>query len=1062
MKQLCDINYTEIVINSTTLAEWLTYSREGITSASHRSSEEIEDLVHRWKKASASGNLAKFQNRLAFENLSLDLIKKKLSFLPELPDNCLCWLRTLDEVAYLCSEILCDLKNNYWWEKKILSDELSIAFPEIYIPFLRLAHQRLISKFENNLAENAQITILKQLLKELSYIGELALYESFDRFRSQDEFEFTSSDNNKKQYYNIFITNLFSNRLIPLFEGYPVLARQLCTITDTFIDFYSELFYRLNNDQIHLSNIFNKNKLLGNINDVMPALSDRHHSGRRVISLSFCSGLKLIYKPRNIDLECAYNQFLDWLKQKEDCFYLPSVKILPREGYGWVEYIANTPCLNKKQIQDYYRRTGILACIIYLLAGSDFHMDNIIATSKGPVLVDVETLLPPLEIFADCKYSNLWNSVKTDDDYNKFTILETGLFFTGMKSMDGSVHDVSGFRGNGGHQSFLKKRTWVNINTDSMYLSYESNISPPMQNLPCLTGTIQFPEHFVDDIIKGFKQFYRFLILNSDEIRLVILNLFDNLPTRIIYRHSNDYAILIHSLVAPRYQRDGLIPSILLEALSRKINDLNKNPYQWDYFLQERESILNLDIPHFTVKSSSNSLIKHFKNFNESDLNKQSKLIQAQLVVFKEKCSHLPKKKVNVQDGNSVTEKKWIHYSNWIAEQILSQAVEESNGKVFWKIPTFEILEGDDNEVINPFLYSGISGITIFLTAYAKISNNNECLDIVDRACQTLYYQIVRFSKQSIADGIGACNGIGSVIYAYVIIAYILENNKYLEMSLEIAKQITPEIIQNDKRYDVEGGSAGCILALLALYRYQKSAILLEGAENCAAYLLRRGKKDVNGIAWINDEGIKQIGYAHGASGIALAFIRLYQVTNNSKYLKAALESIAYERQFFSEHKRNWPVLIKKTNGNIDASHYMLAWCNGAPGIGLARLGGMVIFEKENQALKNELEIALQSIIDADLNYFDHLCCGNFGHVDILLTAGRILGQKKYSESALKRAENIIQRAETKGYFSLRAKIWENKCYQFGFFKGLSGIGYTMLRLIFPKLLPSILFFETF
>src|SRR5205823_8184069 len=90
----------------------------------------------------------------------------------------------------------------------------------------------------------------------------------------------------------------------------------------------------------------------------------------------------------------------------------------------------------------------------------------------------------------------------------------------------------------------------------------------------------------------------------------------------------------------------------------------------------------------------------------------------------------------------------------------------------------------------------------------------------------------------------------------------------------------------------------------------------------------------------------------------------------------------------------------------------------------------------------------------------DHLCCGNIGRSDVLFTAGRRLGRQPTLDAAIALANRIEDQAVSRGYFQFVSSGSEYVVFDPGFFMGLSGIGYQLLRLAAPSHLPSVLAFE--
>jgi lantibiotic modifying enzyme len=136
----------------------------------------------------------------------------------------------------------------------------------------------------------------------------------------------------------------------------------------------------------------------------------------------------------------------------------------------------------------------------------------------------------------------------------------------------------------------------------------------------------------------------------------------------------------------------------------------------------------------------------------------------------------------------------------------------------------------------------------------------------------------------------------------------------------------------------------------------------------------------------------------------------------------------------------------------------MTAWCHGAPGVTLAiSLGSAdTVYAK----LLDQLEPSLKTTAAASPHMADHLCCGNMGRCEALFTTGRRLMRREAVEGSRRLARVVIARARKAGHFCLAANGFEYRIFDPGFFRGVSGIGYTLLRLAAPSSLPSVAAFE--
>lgn len=198
-------------------------------------------------------------------------------------------------------------------------------------------------------------------------------------------------------------------------------------------------------------------------------------------------------------------------------------------------------------------------------------------------------------------------------------------------------------------------------------------------------------------------------------------------------------------------------------------------------------------------------------------------------------------------------------------------------------------------------------------------------------------------------------------------------------------------------------------------------------------------------------------GFSHGAAGIAYALLRLSGVTERDIYRKAAEEVITYEQSVFMPEIGNWPDLRESDDLQTDVP-CGTSWCHGAPGIGLARLGGLAVLDTPQ--IRGEITTALTTTQTFGLPTLDGLCCGNFGRIELLIAASQRLHQPHLGQMARLWSSVLIRRAKRRGGFQVLPQLPPQQAYNPGLFQGYAGIGYELLRVAFPDKVPSILLWE--
>ena len=129
---------------------------------------------------------------------------------------------------------------------------------------------------------------------------------------------------------------------------------------------------------------------------ITPTSGDMHCGGKLPYFMNYNGG-KYVYKPRDmrIDFELneafkVFNQFFD-----ED-IKLPVVNInFFKNNTGYMDFVSHKDNMTMEEAINYFRKFGALMAASKLLGITDLHCENIMATEKGPVIIDSECALVP-------------------------------------------------------------------------------------------------------------------------------------------------------------------------------------------------------------------------------------------------------------------------------------------------------------------------------------------------------------------------------------------------------------------------------------------------------------------------------------------------------------------------------------------------------------------------------------------------------------------------------------------------------------------------------------------
>ncbi|MFL5667359.1 MAG: type 2 lanthipeptide synthetase LanM family protein, partial [Ktedonobacteraceae bacterium] len=973
-----------------------------------------------WCQLVAKGDWNQFRRRLAYDGLDMDTARQALGAtrLPEGSPSP-AWTDTLLEVLNLSTlEPGGRTAGSQTDEHSLLflDPKRPLPFEEIIAPFVVVAQQKLTTRTGTAyrlLGDSAHIILQRHLLQTLIFYSAQALYLEFsiERERVQSSLDrlvaqVQSSDN--RALYQQFVECMHQGGLVSFFREYAVLARLLATITNLWIAAQVEFLLRLASDWPELQQVFGIDGPPGRVVSVEPSLSDPHRGRRTVIALTFASGQKLVYKPKDLGMERSYYRLLTWFNEQNIPLPFKVLSVLNRSNYGWVEFVEHESCQDQGAVQRYYQRAGMLLCLVYALEGTDCHCENIIASGEHPVLVDCETLLhhrPRLETVNEGTIAQYL----AEEEF-AHSVLRTGLLPSWqVRSDEQGAYDVSGLGGVSEQELPIAGPKWERINTDHMVLKYEPEKTRKQANLPLLNGAPLLLEEHTQDVLTGFQQMYHFLLAHREILLAPESPLYEmaQQQVRFLYRPTRVYALILQKLLTPRYLRNGVNRGMYLELLSRAMLPLEgplantEEPSRWwPIFAAERQAMEQGDIPFFTALPERASLmvgpnqhiagcfqepsfklvVARLKALGPKDLDQQVGFIVGTLYAHvAHDVVHVSaeSKDTNLARGLLPTPQQLTTQALAIAEQLATRAILAADGSVTWIAP--QHLPRSERYQFQPLgydLYSGACGIALFLAAVEKITGGAGLRELALGALQPLRQTLRYYGQRAASElGIGGATGLASVAYALTRVSQWLNEPALLEDARQAVRFITLADIHKDNALDILSGSAGVILGLFALHDILPDAPLFERIVAAGHRLVQARTKSETGYqAWPTLDKKLLTGFSHGAAGIAYALLRLYAMMGDEDLLAVAREGIAYESSVFVPEVGNWPDFRVEQQPS-----FMTTWCHGAPGIGLARLGGLSILD--NAQIRKDIEIALQTTQAFGIQDMDHLCCGNLGRI---------------------------------------------------------------------------------
>lgn len=1036
----------------------------------HAFDRAVASRLEAWCSAAADGDSARFERRLIWDGLDIEAAREILASPSQSS-------AASPEWAILVQEAIAEsLKPAP--RCAFLDPDQPLPFEEVLLPFVLVARQRLAGAYDGDLVSNsAQQALERQLLRELSDDAAEALYLELSlRLAGEGalyaRFIARAPGAVERRVYTEMVEQLRGDELASVFDKYPVLARLLGTTMLLSTGAQAEMLERLRADRPALEAQFGPG--LGRVEAIEPGLSDPHHGRRTVTVLTFTSGARIVYKPKNLGIDSAFEQIAAWLRLT-GAPHVPHVPgCLDRDTYGWVEYVNHQPCRNEQELSDYFTNAGGLLALLYALVASDCHSENVIAHGDRPVLVDLETLAQP-------HMRSLASMSEEAAEWQVAHVLEPSVLWSAflpnwLPAGEDRFREVGGL-GVPDHANMRRVVQWRNINTDGMYREWDGDRATAL-NSPWPVGLVPALESYIDQVISGFSSMYRFLLKHRTELLAPggPIEQLAGRQVRHIHRNTRVYRRLLEQARAPEHLHHGIDRGIVLERLARGLaTDDAEREFLWPVLRAEQQAMEQGDIPCFVLDTLSTDLaagteavsdcftrsgyrmvVDRIASLSEDDLRQQTGLIRAAFVVnLLNLGRELPRSNSpSAESGVRASPYDLLARTVEIAEVFHRRAVHGLDGSVTW-LTLSETDNGKMTRIGAPGydLYGGLSGVGLFMAALYLVTGESRHRDLALASARTIASGLASGGEKMAARlGIGGMTGLPSIVYSLAQISRLTDEPEPLRFAGSIAGAITAQSIAEDTRYDVMAGSAGACLGLLALYALTRDDDALQKALLCGQKLIEARTATATGHrSWRTVNGKHVCGFSHGAAGIAYALLRLYAVSAERAFCDAAEEAIAYEDALYMPDAENWPDLRAEVQ-----PAFMTSWCHGAPGIGLGRLGSMTAIDTPQ--VRHDIEVAIGTTQSVRASPMHHLCCGTLGRAEFLLMAGERLHRPDLVNSARQLAASVVDTAPTVAGVSLAEQ--EPLIYVPGFFRGLSGIGYELLRLALPGRLACVLTLE--
>ncbi len=939
------------------------------------------------------------------------------------------------------------------------------------------------------LTEHAWEDLATALLTRLCTTTDQALWDLFQQRRTPGQVLLAhlgsagdGSGEPVHEAYDALVGELLTSGYELLLGEFPVLGRLLAVVCQLWLDGSEEMLQRVADSRNELEQLFAIDPALP-LQGLQFGLSDPHRGGRAVAILCFGAGsvgdgCRVVYKPKDMQVDATYQRVLQGLNQGSDPPPLRYLTVLPRDGYGFMEWVEHRPCRSEEELSRFYVNAGRVLGLLFLLGCTDCHHENLIASGDQLILIDTETLLEADHrdlISDDSEGSDSRSALQSS---LRGSVLRTGLLPQWLMVGAGRKRavDISAL---GIEPPPLKREQpgWLGLNSDGMMHGRSLRPCELPTSLPVALGSPERLSDFVEELCGGF----RLQLQEAQRIRptlLAALEEFRSQPRRLVARNTWLYVAIQRQMLEPAALRTAAAQGLVLEQLCRSFVLAREQPLNWRMFRAEILQMERLDIPFyehlidgedlplpegletiagFMANSGLAAAQQRLEQLDQAEIAFQEQLIRGAIAARQLRPrTAAPVTGSSGPDGDGavaemISPEVLAHEAFRLGEELWAAAILDRKGLPEWLAPDLAA-DGESFRfgLIGLGLYGGSSGLGLLFAALARASEGEaaaqwrqrawRCFRALeawaDRDGKDQLFRLVRDQPYGLV-------GTGGMLLALQLIGQSGLHQAQV-LADRLIDQLRPERLMADQGIDLIVGVAGLIGPLL-LSRHPRAEEL---AHICGERLLQLQLEEGGWLSALQG-GLQQrplTGFSHGAAGMAAALARLAERSGDQRMAAAAMRAVAYERSVFDPRQGNWPDFRSRNEVNA----FMVSWCHGAPGILLGRIA-LSAAGLADEAGAVEIEVARQHTMDS-LSRFEtggpntpaHLCCGALGLTSVLRIDAAVNGIP-LSRQVSRTEQAVIQRAQASGMYTTFSMDMGSVRMP-GFFGGGAGVAMALLE----------------
>ena len=801
----------------------------------------------------------------------------------------------------------------------------------------------------------------------------------------------------------------------------------------------------------------------GSLSQVSFGAGDSHQGGHTVAILHL-TDRAIVYKPRSVAVDAVLGEALSQVLCEVPALTRIRVpRVMPRDGYGWAEFVSHRYCSGAAELASFYRGIGHWLGVMHLLGGTDLHAENVIACGPVPVVVDCETLFTPAH---KAPASGFGIAPDRARELVSMTVLRTGMLPSRGTALGWRGVDISAAGSLAGEQPVVELPAIVAAGTDTARLGTKPADLAIGSSHPSPRPVLaEYWRHVLDGFAEATNALWS---MDRAGTLAPLLDRFADCTIRMVLRSTEAYLELARMLWHPVSLHDpGAAADRAAELLAGMARYVPGAPDDPEVIAAEIADLLDGDVPYFrttprhgrlegprgTSWLPEQDLVRGaLDRWRTADFQRDSQVIQAALVSAYLNDGWLPNERQlsTIQRRDDDLDRRRRRIAAMLIRQLRDAAVRGEDGTVTWIAPVLRTT-GWSVQPLSQDLYGGLPGLAILLAAYQREHAAGRADEVGDvagllaavlrtiRAAEDKNTAVRLAEKGLRPPPAGGYIGLGSQIWAWLTLrAWGVAGSDALDRARAHARQLPAAIAAQD-RFDQLTGMAGAIVPLLQLAATTEEDEWARQAIDIGARLLGAALVKDGTLRWPSEHWPDGIGgFAHGATGIGWALAHLALATGQARFTDAARAAFAFEEALYDPAAGAWTDLR-----NPDGIAESAAWCHGAVGIGISAA------DLARRGWAGAAALTARAAVVAarnGLGYNHTLCHGDLGCWE-LLSQG-LAGLDRSGLDA-----QMITSLEDNGPVSGLAA----NAYSPGLFAGLGGIAYQLLRLHPHSDLPSVL-----